>query len=172
MTRSALTAIVLVSLFAPGCLTASDFDLARPVPEQALAGSSIPVPLPDAVPRSVSLDLADALGHLPKADLVEIKLAAFTLNVTSARQPVGDVDNFAFLDTLRVYATGTTLPRVEIAHARAHGATPTLEFGVADDLDLTPYLFEATQITAIGIGMLPSDDVSFDGTIVFHVHPM
>ncbi|MBL0212596.1 MAG: hypothetical protein IPQ07_01790 [Myxococcales bacterium] len=172
MTRSALTAIVLVSSFAPGCLTASDFDLARPVPEQALVGSTVPVPLPDAFPLSFSLDLSEALGHLPHADLVEIKLAAFTLTVTSAKQPAGDVDNFAFLDTLRVYATGTTLPRVEIAHARAHGATPTLEFGVADDLDLTPYLFEATTINAIGTGMLPTDDISFDGTIVFHIHPM
>jgi len=162
--------VLLASMPLAGCLTLSDFDLDRPVPEQALVGSTVRAPLPPAFPLALSLDLSTNLARYPRG--VEVKLDTLTLTITDAKRPAGDADDFAFVDTLRVYVTGSTLPRVEIAHARQHGATQTLEFGVADDLDLAPYVREATKVDAVGSGTLPSDDISFDGRIVFRVHPM
>lgn len=167
-----IRALVPTSALLAGCVTFSDFDVPRAVPEQMVIGSPMPVPLPAAFPLALSLDLSEALAQYPRTSQVEVRLTSFTLAVTPTARPAGDVDDFAFVDTLRVYATGSTLPRIELAHALAHGASSTLEFGVAAELDLAPYIREHAQVDAEGTGTLPADDVSFDGRVVFRVHPM
>ena len=171
MTKVLLLACVPLA----GCLTFSDFDLGRAVPEQTLMGSPVPAPLQSAFPFAMDLDLSEHIAKFETKRQVQVMLASLELSVTPSAMPAGDSDDFGFIDELHVFISssteGTALPRIEIAHATKPGAVPTIEFAVDSSIDLKPYISEMAKVDAVGSGMVPSDDISFDGRGVVTVHP-
>ncbi len=171
MTKVLLLACVPLA----GCLTFSDFDLGRAVPEQTLMGSPVPAPLQSAFPFAMDLDLSEYIAKFETKRQVQVRLASLELSVTPSAMPAGDSDDFGFIDDLHVFITssteGTMLPRIEIAHATKPGAVETIDFAVDSSIDLKPYISEMAKVDAIGSGMAPSDDISFDGRGVVTVHP-
>ena len=167
--------LLLACLPLAGCLTYSDFNLARAVPEQKLMGSPVHVPLQAAFPFAMDLDLSERIAKFETKRQVQVTLASLELSVTPTAMPAGDTDDFGFIDELHVFISssteGTTLPRIEIAHVRKPGAVPTIAFAVDSSIDLKPYISEKAKVDAIGIGTVPSDDISFDGRGVVTVHP-
>ncbi len=170
-----IKALVLACVPLAGCLTYSPFDLARDVPEQTLVGSPIPIPLQSAFPFAMDLNLSENIAKFETKRPIRVVLASLELTVTPSSMPAGDSDNFGFIDELDVFISssteGTQLPRVEIAHATKPGAVDVMTFEVDSTIDLRPYIGEMAKVDAIGRGMLPSDDVSFDGRGVVTVHP-
>lgn len=171
MTKALLLACVPLA----GCLTFSDFDLARPVPEQTLMGSPVPAPLQSAFPFAMDLDLSEHIAKFETKRPVQVMLASLELSVTPSAMPSGDSDDFGFIDELQVFISssteGTTLPRIEIAYVTNPGAVPTIELAVDSTIDLKPYISEMAKVDAVGSGMVPNDDISFDGRGVVTVHP-
>jgi hypothetical protein len=168
-------ALVLACIPLAGCLTFSDFDLGRPVPEQTLMGSPVPAPLQSAFPFAMDLDLSEHIAKFETKRQVQVMLASLELSVTETAQPAGDSDDFGFISELHVFISstteGSTLPRIEIAHAVAPGPVSTIEFTVDSTIDLKPYVSELAKVDAVGSGTVPSDDISFDGRGVVTVHP-
>ena len=68
--------------------------------------------------------------------------------------------------------SGSTLPRVEIAHASSPGAVQTINFTVDSGVNLKPYIDEGSVIDGSGSGSAPADDVSYNGSGTFSVHPL
>jgi hypothetical protein len=171
MTKVLLLACVPLA----GCLTFSDFDLGRTVPEQTLQGSPVPAPLQSAFPFAMDLDLSANIAKFETKRQVQVTLASLELSVTPSAMPAGDSDDFGFIDELHVFISSSTegseLPRIEIAHATNPGAVPTIEFAVDSTIDLKPYISEMAKVDAVGRGTVPSDDISFDGRGVVTVHP-
>ncbi len=169
-------ALVLACVPLAGCLTFSDFDLGRDVPEQTIEGSPVPAPLQSAFPFAMDLDLSEHLAKFESKRQVQVMLASLALSTTESAQPAGDHDDFGFISELHVFigssTEGTTLPRVEIAHAVAPGPVTTIEFAVESTIDLKPYISEMAKVDAVGSGTVPSDDISFDGHGVVTVHPL
>ena len=171
MTKALLLACVPLA----GCLTFSDFDLGRTVPEQTLMGSPVPAPLQSAFPFAMDLDLSEHIAKFETKRQVQVMLSSLELSVTQTAMPAGDSDSFGFIDELHVFigssTEGTALPRLEIAHATKPGAAPTIEFAVDSTIDLKPYISEMAKVDAVVSGTVPSDDISFDGRGVVTVHP-
>lgn len=169
-------ALVLACIPLAGCLTFSDFDLGRTVPEQTLMGSPVPAPLQSAFPFAMDLDLSEHIAKFESKRQVQVMLASLQLTVTPSSMPTGDSDNFGFIDELHVFISssteGSTLPRIEIAYAVEPGPVETIEFAVDSTLDLKPYVSEVAKVDAVGSGTVPSDDISFDGRGVVTVHPL
>lgn len=164
--------IVLVST---GCGIA-DFDLEQPVPEQQVQGSGIPAPLAALFPIPLQLDLAARIKEQTTGPIDSVTLSSLTLSITATNRPDGDTDDWGFVDEIRVFVksskSGSSLPRVEIAHVVAPGAVQELEFEVEGGVDLDPYVNEGSVVESEGRGTIPSDDVSYDGLAVFTVHPL
>ncbi len=169
-------AVVLACVPLAGCLTFSDFDLGRAVPEQTLMGSPVRAPLQSAFPFAMDLDLSEHLAKFDGRRPVQVLLASLELTVTATATPAGDVDDFGFIDELHVFISssreGTALPRVEIAHAKHRGPVSTIPFAVEPTIDLKPYVSELAKVDAVVSGTVPSDDISFDGRGVVTVHPL
>lgn len=168
-------ALLLACAPLAGCLTYSDFDLGRDVPEQTLTGSPVAVPLDGAVPFSMDLDLSEKIAKFETQRMIRVTLTSLDLSITPSAMPSGDTDNFGFIDELRVFLSsstqGTTLPRVEIARATKPGAVATMSFVVDQTIDLRPYISEMAKVDASATGTSPTDDISFDGRGVVTVHP-
>lgn len=168
-------ALVLACVPLAGCLTYSPFDLSRAVPEQMLAGSPIPIPLQSAFPFAMDLDLSEKIAKFETRRTIRVTLTSLELAITPSSMPAGDSDNFGFIDELHVFISsrteGTQLPRVEIARATKPGAVDVMTFVVDETIDLRPYIGEMSKVDALGAGMVPSDDISFDGRGVVTVHP-
>lgn len=161
--------LALLALACGGCLTLSDFQFGRKVPEQELAGSAVRAPLESAFPLGLDLDVSEYLDKGgPQA---EVRLAGLTLTITPTDEPPGDADDFAFLTELHVFVSSASLPRVEIASARLPGAARTIELATDPALDLAPCVREGCTVDATGAGDLPADDVTFDGLAEIAVHP-
>lgn len=169
-------ALVLACVPLAGCLTFSDFDLGRDVPEQMLLGSPVPAPLQSAFPFAMDLDLSEHLAKFETKRPLQVLLASLELTTTATSEPAGDHDDFGFITELHVFISsstaGSTLPRVEIAHATKPGPVTTIEFAVDSTIDLKPYVSELAKVDAVGSGTAPSDDISFDGRGVVTVHPI
>ena len=175
-----LRVLALMSLCSAGCLTFSDFQFERPLPEQTVGGSPVQIALDGAFPISLSLDLSTYLQALPSTRPVQMSLEDLQFSVTGTERPPGDTDDFGFVRELHVFVSsskvGSTLPRLEIAYVNNTSLTPTLHMGidVAYEwwIDLAPYVREGATVDATGSGYVPPDPVSFDGSAVFTIHPM
>jgi hypothetical protein len=158
-----------------GCGVA-DFDLSQPIAEQRVQGSPLPGPLAGLFPLALDLDIAQQIKQMETGPIDSVTLSRLTLTMTATAMSPGDRDDWSFVDEIRVFVrssrSGSTLPRVEIASVTEPGATTTLEFDVASDLDLQPYIEEGSVVEGENSGRLPEDDVSYEGEGVFTVHPL
>lgn len=91
--------------------------------------------------------------------------------ITKTDEPSGDTDDWSFVDSVQVYVSSAALPKVEIAHAQSPGAVRTLVFDL-DAVNLEPYIDAGGTVESSGTGRAPADDVSFDGSATFTVHPL
>ena len=161
-----MRALVLVLL--AGCGIA-DFDIDQPIPSQTIQGSGIPAPLAALFPLPLSLDLTAQIKARDTGPIGGVTLSALSLTITSA----GD---WSFVDHVNVFVestkTGSTLPKVEIAHVMSPGAVKTMTFTVDGSVNLKPYVDEGGKVDSEGSGTAPSMDVTYDGQATFTVHPL
>ena len=104
-------------------------------------------------------------------------LVSLSLTITKTDEPSGDTDDWSFVDHVDVYVestkSGSTLPKVEIASVSSPpGAVQTIDFTVDPSVNLKPYIDEGSKVDSAGSGTAPADDVWYDGTGVFEVHPL
>ena len=163
-----------------GCLLAgcgvTDFDISQPVPEQRIAGSPLPGPLAGLFPIPISLDIAAKIKAMDTGPIDRVSLASLELAITTTDEPASDHDDWSFISEITVYvsstASGSTLPKVQVAHVSNPGATQTIAFDVDGSVNLKPYIDEGSRVDGESSGTAPPDDVSYDGTGVFTVHPL
>ncbi len=157
-----------------GCGIA-DFDVDQAVPEQMVQGSNIPSPLGALFPLPLSLDLSQKIKAQNTGPIGTITLSSLALQITKTDEPTGDTDDWSFVNEVDVFVkstkSGTTLPRIKIASVVSPGAVRTLSFKV-ESANIKPYIDEGSQVETSGTGMVPADDVSYDGTSTFTVHPL
>jgi hypothetical protein len=167
--------LVLTSVLVSGCGIA-DFDVVQPIPEQQVQGSGIPAPLALLFPLPLDLDLSAQIQKQTTGPIDSVTLTSLTLAITDTATSAGDTDDWSFVDEIHVFVksskSGTTLPRVEIASTVAPGAITKIDFTVDDGVNLQPYVSEGSVVESMGTGRIPGDDVSYDGTAVFTVHPL
>ena len=166
-----LIAIVLCA----GCSDLVDFDISQAMPEQRVQGSPLPGPLAALFPLPLDLDLAAEIEERDPGPIDSITISSLSLSITDTARPGGDADDWAFVESIRVFVKssrqGSSLPRVEIASVSAPGAVTTLTFQVTD-VNIKPYVDEGSIVESEGRGTLPPDDVTYDGAAVFTVHPL
>jgi hypothetical protein len=159
---------VLVSSQLAAC-GITDFDVSQPVPSQTVPGSPLPGPLAAVFPIPLSLDLSQQIKSMDTGPISSVTLSSLGLTITSA----GD---WSFVSEIDVYVSstksGSTLPRVEIAHVTSPGPTTSLSFDVDSSVDLNPYINEGSEVDGEGSGQAPAMDVTYDGQGVFTVHPV
>ena len=61
---------------------------------------------------------------------------------------------------------------MRIAHGDNPGAVQKFKFVVDGDVNLKDYIDEGSKVESSSSGTAPADDVSFDGTSTFTVHPL
>ena len=156
----------------------TDFDITQPVPEQRVEGQNLPVPpvLSGLFAIPLDLDLTAEIQMQTTGPIDSVTLSSLALTITATDQPGGDTDDWAFVDEIRVFvrgsAEGSTLPRVEIASVVDAGAVTTLRFTVDGSVNLKPYVDEGSIVESEAMGVVPPDNVSYDGEGVFTVHPL
>ncbi len=165
--------LVLITL--AGCGVA-DFDITQPVVEQRVQGSPLPGPLAALFPLPLDIDLSQKIKEMETGPIDSVTLSKLELAITATAMPSGDTDTWAFIDEIHVFVSsrrpGTQYPRLEIASVNDPGAVTTLTFAIDKTIDLQPYVDEGGLVEAESTGMLPEDDVSYDGEAVFTVHPL
>ncbi len=166
--------IVLLALTA-GC-GVTDFDIDQPIIEQHITGSVLPGPLAVLFPLPLDLDLSAKIKEQETGPIDSVTLSSLTLSITATDRPSGDTDDWSFVEEIHVFVksrqSGTTLPRVEIAHVASPGVVTEMKFICDQHIDLDPYVNEGSVIETMGKGTIPPDDVSYDGKSVFTVHPL
>jgi hypothetical protein len=171
----AFVRLLLAIALCAGCSDIVDFDITQSVPEQRVQGSPLPGPLAALFPLPLDLDLSAKIQERDSGPVDSITIASLALTITDAGRPAGDADDWAFVESIRVFVKssrqGSTLPRVEIASVGAPGAVTILTFEVTD-VNIKPYVDEGSVVESEGRGMLPPDDVTYTGTAVFTVHPL
>lgn len=164
-----------ITLALVGC-GVTDFDVEQPIPEQTLQGSNIPAPLAVLFPIPLSLDLSAKIEERETGPIGTITLSKLTLTVTAGSKPAGDSDDWSFVDKIDVFVestrNGTTLPKVKVATATSPGAVQVIAFTVDEEVNLKPYIDEGSKVESSGSGRVPADDVSYEGTSIFTVHPL
>lgn len=158
-----------------GC-SVTDFDIDQPIMEQRISGSPLPGPLALLFPLPLNIDLAAKIKEMATGPIDSVNLKSLSLTITATDVASGDTDDWGFVDAIHVYVksnkSGTTLPRVEIAHVTSPGAVQTLMFTVDSKVDINPYVNEGSTVEGESSGTVPADDVSYDGKAVFTVHPL
>jgi hypothetical protein len=174
--RVVLRVIASLAVLAAGCGLA-DFDISQPIPEQRVGGSNLPVPpvLSGLFPIPLSLDLAAEIRKQTTGPIDAVTLKRLGLSITDTARPQGDEDDWSFVEEIRVFVRGregSSLPRVEIASVADPGAVTELVFEVEGGVNLKPYVDEGAVVESEARGVVPADDVSYDGRAVFTVHPL
>lgn len=167
--------LVLLSLFVASC-GVTDFDVDQPIQEQMVSGSPVPGPLQVLFPIPLNLDISAQIKAKDTGPIGSVTLKSLTLSITKTDEPSGDTDDWSFLSSVDVYVSstksGTTLPKVKLATASNPGAVRDLKFTVEPGVDVKPYIDEGSMVEGQCTGNAPPDDVSYDGTASFTVHPL
>lgn len=163
---------VLVTLAAAGCGVA-DFSISQPVPEQRITGSPIPGPLAQLFPFPLNLDISQQIQAMHTGPIKSVTLTSLELSITPTAQPEGD---WSFVDEVDVYVSssmsGSSLPKVKIAHVTSPGSVQVMNFTIEPGVDLKPYIDEGSTVEGDSSGRAPDHDVTYDGKGVFTVHPI
>ena len=167
--------LAIACMLAAGCGVA-DFDIDQPIVEQTIQGSAIPGPLQALFPIPLNIDISAQIKAMDTGPIDSVTLKSLTLSITKTDEPSGDSDDWSFLMSVDVFVSstksGTTLPKVMIAHVGAPGAVRDLKFTLDGNVNLKPYIDEGSQVDGQSSGNAPPDDVSYDGTATFTVHPL
>ena len=169
VTRLFLTALVL-----GGCGVA-DFDISQSTPEQTIPGSGLPGPLAALFQLPLNLDLSSQIKQMDTGPIDSVTLSSISLTITTTDEPSGDTDDWSFVQEVHVFVSGTngsSLPRVEIAKIVSPGAVQTMNFDVDGGVNLKPYVDQGSVVDSTGSGTQPPDDVSYEGSATFTVHPL
>ena len=165
-----------VCLFVVGACGVTDFDIDQPIPEQRVQGSPLPGPLAALFPLPLDIDISQRIKEMDTGPIGSVTLAKLALTITATSRPTGDSDDWSFVDSVHVFVksskSGSTLPRVEIAHVTAPGMVTAMPFDIVPGVDLNPYINEGSVVEGESSGRLPPDDVSYDGNGLFTVHPL
>jgi hypothetical protein len=165
----------IVVVFTGGC-SITDFDVDQPIQEQQVMGSPIPGPLQVLFPIPLNLDISAAIKARDTGPIDSVTLESLKLSITKTDEPSGDSDDWSFLTSVDVYVSstksGSTLPKVKIATASMPGAVQDVKFMVEGGVNLKPYIDEGSTVEGQCSGNAPPDDVSYDGSASFTVHPL
>ena len=167
--------LALACLAAAGCGVA-DFGIDQPVQEQMISGSPIPGPLQVLFPIPLNVDISAQIKAKDTGPIDSVTLSALTLSITKTDEPSGDSDDWSFVTSVDVYVastkSGSTLPKVKIAHVMNPGAVRDMKFALDGSVNLKPYIDEGSQVDGQSSGNAPPDDVSYNGVASFTVHPL
>lgn len=167
--------LAIACVLAAGCGVA-DFDIDQPIVEQAIQGSPIPGPLQVLFPIPLNIDINAQIKAMHTGPIDSVTLKSLTLSITKTDEPSGDSDDWSFLTSVDVFVSstksGTTLPKVMIAHVGSPGTVQDLKFMLDGNVNLKPYIDEGSQVDGQSSGNAPPDDVSYDGIATFTVHPL
>jgi hypothetical protein len=178
--RSYLYAPVLrvLTLLAAGSLTGGcgvfDFDVDQAVPEQRIMGSAIAALLPTFIPNPfpLTINLSEETQAHGTGPAQSAGLTSLTFQITDTAMPPG---NFGFVQSISIYISstmqGTMLTQQLIADLpNPPGPVPMMTLQTYPNVNLLPYINEGSDITSMATGNAPSQDTTFDGQIVVHVH--
>ena len=175
MKKLLLLIILLLSTLLTGCGDFLVFDVNAPVQEFVVVGdphlNHEQAPLIAAIP-AVEL-------QLPGVETAEINITdmSFIVTPTSLKSST-DEDSLDFMSTLTVSITTVTpdprLPPQPIASwtGPAPRGTTEIVLDVKDHIDLAPYAAKGLALKVVPTGVVPYDDVSMKGDIIFLVNPM
>ena len=139
----------------------ADFDISQPIPAQTIPGSPLPGPLAQLFPIPLNVDISQQIAAMDTGPIDSVTLKSLTLTITSTGQ------DWSFVTEIDVYASstksGTTLPKVEIAHVTSPGNVTTLVFTVDGSVNIKPYIDEGSEVDGESMGETPQQDVSYDG---------
>lgn len=162
-------------LFLTGCGVA-DFDVSRDVPESRITGNPLPTVLEGVLDAPLAIDIQGDIEAHDAGPIESITLTRLVLDITKTDEPPGDADDWSFLASARIHVESTApssnLPRVEVAHVVEPGDVTRLDFEPDSNVNLRPYVEEGAQMTAETEGEAPPDDTTYDGVVVFTVHPL
>jgi hypothetical protein len=177
--RHSLTLVLFtLSLVASGC-GVLDFDIEQPVPEQRIMSNLIGQLLGTLIPSPFALNInfeqetkARGTGPVKAAGLKSL-----TFDITATAMQGTDMDDFDFVQSVDIYIEstrqGSTLQRVKIADLPGPpGAVKQMDLRTYPDVNLLPYINEGSRITSMASGMVPTDDVTFNGKIVVRVNTL
>ena len=160
---------VLVLALVTACGVA-DFDVAQPIPSQTVQGSSLPGPLAALFPIPLSLDIDQQIAAMHTGPIDSVTLESLELDITSPASA-----DWSFVTSIEVYVSstmqGSALPKVMIASVSSPGAVQKLDFTIAPGVNLKPYIDEGSDVEGDASGNAPAQDVTYDGSSSFHVHP-
>jgi hypothetical protein len=161
---------ICLALFACSACGITDFDIDQPIPAQTIQGSALPGPLAAIFPIPLSLDISQQIKSMDTGPISSVTLKSLDLTITSSGA------DWSFVTEIDVSVSstksGSSLPKVEIAHVTSPGKVTDLQFVVDPTVDLNPYINEGSEVDAQGSGSAPSTNVTYDGAGTFTVHPV
>lgn len=156
------------------CLTAcgvADFDVDQPIPSQTIMGSSLPGPLAALFPIPLNLNVSQQIAAMDAGPIDSVTLKSLELDITAPATA-----DWSFVTEIDVFVSstksGTTLPKVKVAHVTSPGKIQKMSFVIEPGVNLKPYVDEGSSVEGDSTGNAPSQDVTFDGASAIHVHPL
>ena len=172
--RTCLLCLVVV-LVLGGCSGIVSFSVGYDVAEQRIEGSPLGGLLGGVIDIPLDVDLSAETAARDTGPAQHVYLTELALEITPTAEPAGDTDDFDFIDSIEIFVesarSGSTLPRVRVAHSDpVPRGVRRLELAV-DDVDLVEYVREGARLTSSSSGRVPPDDVTLDGhlTLVIEV---
>ena len=165
---------VFLGLAATGCQPEA-FDVTIDLPEQRQVGQAngtlstlLPAPFVFTVNLSDEAKIRNA--NPPR----QVFIKDFSLVITGTSRGIGDIDTFDYLNTAEFFIEptrmGSVLQRVKVADIPAkEGPAGLIAPRLVSNLNILPLLQEGAQLVTTATGKTPTDDVSFNGTIVLAV---
>jgi hypothetical protein len=154
-----------IALLLGGCSLIS-FDVSAEIPPQTVPGSPLGALLPGSslfeVPINVDIQSATAARGTGPASSATLK--SLTLTVTS---PSGAT--FEFLDSITIFASAPGMAETKIAELSPVPDSASISIPPSGGVNLLPYINAGITITARASGHMPSQDVTFNGTVVIKV---
>jgi len=160
----------LALLFVAGCGVA-DFDVNQSIPAQTVQGSSLPGPLAQLFPIPLSLNISQQIAAMHTGPIDSVTLKSLDLDITTPASA-----DWSFVTSIDVFVSsamqGSSLPKVKIATVSSPGKVRTIDFTIEAGVNLKPYIDEGSNVEGDSTGNAPAQDVTFDGSSSFHVHPL
>jgi hypothetical protein len=171
MHRSLAVFSLALALLACGI---ASFPYGYDIPEQRVPGSPVGALLGGTlIDIPLNIDLSAETAARGTGPAQHVYLTGFTLRVTSTDEPSGDTDDLSFISSIEIFAesaqSGSSLPRVRVAHLDSVPAGARSIALAVDGVDLIQYVREGARLTATAQGHEPPDDVSYDGHLDFAI---
>lgn len=182
MTRHLLVVVcssLLLAVSCESCTGVGDFEVTRETEEVVIDGMTNPLndllPIKVVPDMSLEFDLESELEQQNAKGAKSVHLTGLVLRVTDTARPVGDEDDFDFLDEIEFYVASTdrSLPEKLLATSNpVPRGQSEIELSTDSDLDLKPYAEAGIILTTKGEGRVPPDDVSVVGVVTIEVQTL